>query len=70
MTLRVVRVSFLANSFFIIELARTCESLDVFMPSLNSVSQETLSVSFFLRELVHALMRQSQETSSIARAHL
>lgn len=26
--------------------------------------------SFFLRELVDALMRQSQETSSIARAHL
>ena len=29
-----------------------------------------LSVAFLLRELVYALMRQSQETSSIARAHL
>ncbi len=70
MTLRVVRVSLLRIHFSFIELARTYESLDVFMPSLNSVSQETLSISFFLRELVHALMRQSQETSSIARAHL
>jgi hypothetical protein len=30
----------------------------------------TRSASFCLRKLVHALMRQPQETSGIARAHL
>jgi hypothetical protein len=34
------------------------------------VLPEALSASFFLRKLMYALMRQPQETSGIARAHL
>ncbi len=40
------------------------------LPDLEQAKALVLLVSFFLRELVHALMRQSQETSRIARAHL
>ncbi len=40
------------------------------MCQLAASAAERLLASFFLRELVHALMRQPQETSRIARAHL
>jgi hypothetical protein len=46
--------------------ARACESLSV----TASLEPATLSPSFFLRELVDTLMRQPQETSSVARALL
>ena len=49
------------------EVARAWEPRCV---SVNSASPGALWGSFFLGELVHALMRQPQETSRIARAHL
>jgi hypothetical protein len=51
-------------------VARACERLGGDGATVNSASPATLSAAFFLRELVHTLMRQPKETSGIARAHL